>query len=313
MDIDPVCGMNVSSDTDKKFEFEGTRYYFCSTSCVDKFKVNSNKYIHSAEVDNKSSLAITAKSAKDSTHIATKNNVIFTCPMHPEIQNNGPGSCLKCGMALEPINAGAENDNAELKDMTLRFWVSLVFSLPLLLITMGDVIPGVDVGKWLGVVAFNWLQAILATPVVLWGGWPFYIRAWQSFKTWDLNMFSLIGLGTAAAFVFSLFALLLPSQLPDAFKMAAVHLFTLKRRRSSSLWYCWGKYLNFALDLKPTVRLSLYCNWLLIPPLELNQTVLKRSLLLIKLKWATNSGLNPVQMCQLMARYWKATQVSMNP
>ncbi|MBA3581272.1 MAG: heavy metal translocating P-type ATPase [Gammaproteobacteria bacterium] len=213
---DPVCGMTVEPNPEKSVEHEGTRYYFCSTKCVAKFRDNPHQYLtpqqNTASVSNKSDDKITAQSS-------SKKDVIYTCPMHPEIQQNGPGSCPKCGMALEPMNAVAEEDMSELRDMTRRFWVSLALSLPLLFITMSEFIPGINVHHWMGINTFNWLQAILGTPVVLWGGWPFFVRAWASFRTWNLNMFSLIGIGTAAAFLFSVFALLMPSALPEAFKM----------------------------------------------------------------------------------------------
>jgi heavy metal translocating P-type ATPase len=139
--------------------------------------------------------------------------------MHPEVQQIGPGTCPKCGMALEPMDAVAGEDTSELRDMTQRFWVSLILSLPLLFITMSEFIPGLNLHHRIGIDTFNWLQAVLATPVVLWGGWPFFVRGWASFQTWNLNMFSLIALGTGAAFLFSAFALLFPAALPDAFKM----------------------------------------------------------------------------------------------
>tara|TARA_R110001583_G_scaffold195499_1_gene374357 strand:- start:15628 stop:17976 length:2349 start_codon:yes stop_codon:yes gene_type:complete len=221
MNYDPVCGMKVSSaaasDSDKTVEWKGTNFYFCSSSCVDKFNANPEHYAHSGDKDSHSQ----AHDATQKTNQTADNeNTVFTCPMHPEIRQKKPGSCPKCGMALETTSPDDNDDNTELKDMTRRFWWSLSFSLPLLIITMGDLIPGVNVASWLGESPFNWLQAILATPVVLWGGWPFFVRAFESFKTWELNMFSLIGLGTAAAFIFSLFALLFSSQLPEAFKIA---------------------------------------------------------------------------------------------
>lgn len=155
------------------------------------------------------------------TRISQK--LLYTCPMHPEIQQDIPGICSKCGMALEPMHTGMdEEDNDELHDMTLRFWVSFALSLPLLLISMSDFIPTINLHHWMGMKTFNWLQAILGTPVVVWGGWPFFVRAWLSFKTWHLNMFSLIGLGTSTAYLFSFFALLFPSALPAAFKMNGV-------------------------------------------------------------------------------------------
>lgn len=229
MNYDPVCGMKISSDINsdnqKSVKWEGTVYYFCSSSCVDKFNVDPEHYVHSGEGDCHSHGAGTVKTDKDTNSTSDNKSsdnksAVYTCPMHPEIRQNKPGLCPKCGMALETTAPDSDNDDTELKDMTRRFWWSLCFSLPLLIITMGDIIPGVNVASWLGEGQFNWLQAILATPVVLWGGWPFFVRAFESFKIWELNMFSLIGLGTATAFIFSLFALLFSSQLPDAFKIA---------------------------------------------------------------------------------------------
>ncbi|MGB4813233.1 MAG: heavy metal translocating P-type ATPase [Methylophilaceae bacterium] len=205
--IDPVCGMQAKADPKKSVEHSGITYYFCSQHCVEKFRASPQQYLNPQT-------SVTIDQGKAST-----KNALYTCPMHPEVQQIGPGSCPKCGMALEPMDAATEEDTTELNDMTRRFWVSLVLSVPLLFITMSELIPGVNIHQWMGMNTYNWLQAILGTPVVLWGGWPFFVRAWASFKTWNLNMFSLIGLGTAAAFLFSVFALLFPSLLPPAFKM----------------------------------------------------------------------------------------------
>jgi heavy metal translocating P-type ATPase len=144
--------------------------------------------------------------------------VLYTCPMHPEVRQLGPGTCPICGMALEPMDAAADEDTSELRDMSRRFWISLALSLPLLIVTMSEMVPSVSLHRRIGADTFNWLQAALATPVVLWGGWPFFVRGWTSFKTWNLNMFSLIALGTGAAYLFSAFALLFPAALPAAFK-----------------------------------------------------------------------------------------------
>lgn len=205
---DPVCGMTVEQNPEKTVVHEGTPYFFCSDKCVAKFRENPQKY-----------LTQDPGAATETSKAAMGKDAIYTCPMHPEIQQKGPGTCPKCGMALEPMDAAAEEDMSELTDMTRRFWVSLAFSLPLLFLTMSEFIPGVNPHEWMSVNTFNWLQAALGTPVVLWGGWPFFVRAWASFRTWNLNMFSLIGIGTGAAFLFSVFALLVPSALPDAFKM----------------------------------------------------------------------------------------------
>jgi heavy metal translocating P-type ATPase len=207
--IDPVCGMKVSA-SEKSVEHDGITYYFCSESCVVKFRTNTKQYLNKPAASDIAPQASLQADAKDA---------IFTCPMHPEVQQVGPGSCPKCGMALEPMEATAEEDTTELDDMTRRLWVSAVLTVPLLILTMGDVVPGVDFHGWLGSTVFNWLQAALATPVILWAGWPFFERAWASFRNWNLNMFSLIGLGTSAAFVFSVVSLLFPELLPAAFKM----------------------------------------------------------------------------------------------
>ncbi len=201
---DPVCGMNVTANPEKSVEHAGHRYYFCSQRCIEKFRANPTQY-----------LAVPSR-VPDST---TPPGAIYTCPMHPQIRQVGPGPCPICGMALEPLDATSGEDDSELRDMTRRFWVSVVLTAPLLVITMSELVPALDLSHRIGANTNSWLQALLATPVVLWGGWPFFERAWASFRTWRLNMFSLIGLGTAAAFVFSVVALLFPGSLPDAFKM----------------------------------------------------------------------------------------------
>ncbi|MBI3898928.1 MAG: heavy metal translocating P-type ATPase [Gammaproteobacteria bacterium] len=207
--IDPVCGMTVSTNPEKSAEHDDRTYYFCSQGCVTKFRADPSHYLQKH--------ADAPRLSNPSAGSAT--DVIYTCPMHPEIRQIGPGSCPICGMALEPLMPTAEADTSELDDMTRRFWISVVLTLPLLLITMSEFIPGFDLHHRIGIAVFNGLQVALATPVVLWGGWPFFERALASFKRWNLNMFSLIGLGVAAAYLFSIFALLFPNALPDAFKM----------------------------------------------------------------------------------------------
>ncbi|MDQ2990498.1 MAG: YHS domain-containing protein, partial [Pseudomonadota bacterium] len=203
-ETDPVCGMKVAPKPEKSVEHEGQRYYFCSQRCIEKFRANPMQYV------------LAQPRAPTPPQAA---GVIYTCPMHPQIRQIGPGNCPTCGMALEPLDAASGEDDSELRDMTRRFWTSLVLTAPLLLITMSEFVPGLDLYQRFGMAKFNWLQALLATPVVLWGGWPFFVRAWVSFTSWRLNMFSLIGLGVAAAFLFSVVALLFPTSLPDAFKM----------------------------------------------------------------------------------------------
>ena len=147
--------------------------------------------------------------------------VKYTCPMHPEIVRDEPGDCPICGMALEPMTVTAEEPpNPELVDMTRRFWVGLALSVPLLAMAMGDMLPGAPVVAALGHAGFAWTQVALATPAVLWAGWPFFVRGWQSILRMRLNMFTLIAIGTGAAYLFSLAAVLVPDAFPASFRMA---------------------------------------------------------------------------------------------
>ena len=199
---DPVCGMKAAANPEKSAVHDGQTYYFCSTGCVAKFNADPMRYL---SPDRKSEPTGPA-------------DAIYTCPMHPEIQQVGPGSCPICGMALEPMHATIEEDTTELDDMTRRFWYSLVLSLPLLLLSMGELV-GFDATALLGHQGSAWLQGVLATPVVLWFGWPFLERGAQSFRSGHLNMFSLIAIGVMAAWLFSAIGLLFPGLLPEAFKM----------------------------------------------------------------------------------------------
>jgi heavy metal translocating P-type ATPase len=201
--VDPVCHMTVTASADKSVNHGGRTYYFCSHGCVTKFRADPDRYLQPPPT------RVSGASA----------DAIYTCPMHPEIRQVGPGNCPICGMALEPLMPSADADTAELDDMSRRFWVSVVLTLPLLVVSMSEFLPGLNLHHRIGAAAYAWLQALLASPVVLWGGWPFFVRAGASFRSLNLNMFSLIGLGVAAAYLFSLFALLLPDVLPEAFKM----------------------------------------------------------------------------------------------
>ena len=145
---------------------------------------------------------------------------VYTCPMHPEIVRDAPRTCPICGMALEPrtVSAAPEEDNAELRDMTRRFWISLGLSLPLLAFAMSDMLPSSPLRHIASARAIAWLQLVLATPVVLWGGWPFFERAWTSVVNRSLNMFTLIALGTGAAWIYSVVATVAPRLFPDSFR-----------------------------------------------------------------------------------------------
>jgi Cu+-exporting ATPase len=215
---DPVCGMAVDPAMAKhSFEFDKRTFYFCCGGCLEKFKADPAGYASG----NKAPIPMgTARTAPPSKASAQRRQ--YTCPMHPEVIRDHPGDCPKCGMALEPMTVGtAEEENPELVDMTRRFWISLAFTIPIVVLAMGEMIPGV-VGKG-GIIsprAGDWLELALATPVVLWGGWPFFVRAWKSFVSTHLNMFTLIGIGVGVAYGYSVVAVLLPGVFPAAFRDA---------------------------------------------------------------------------------------------
>lgn len=202
---DPVCGMSVSTESPNHLVHKGKDFYFCSAHCVKKFSEHPEQYLQAD---------LTPAAA---TKQVVAEGTLFTCPMHPEIVQEGPGDCPKCGMALEPMAITAEHDDTELRAMSMRFWISLVFSLPLLFFTMSEMLPGLNWHHRLGD-AYGWLQFALSTPVVMWAAAPFFRLALQSFSTRHLNMFSLIGLGVAAAYGFSVVALLFPGIIPLNFR-----------------------------------------------------------------------------------------------
>ncbi|MFC1593438.1 heavy metal translocating P-type ATPase [Candidatus Neomarinimicrobiota bacterium] len=207
---DPVCGMTVTEDSAVgTIEYQGEKYGFCSQHCYDSFSANPEKHISKSE-DNQ-------KMHMHDTHDENES-VTYTCPMHPEIVQKGPGDCPICGMALEPKTVSIdEQQNPELAIMTKRFWISAVLAVPLLLITMTAMFTKVEIlpNGWRA-----WLEFILATPVVLWGGAPFFKRGWKSIVNRNLNMFTLIALGTGVAYVYSIVATFLPNIFPDAFRNA---------------------------------------------------------------------------------------------
>ncbi|MBI3199595.1 MAG: cadmium-translocating P-type ATPase [Rhodospirillales bacterium] len=200
---DPVCGMKVKTAGAKNTTVhDGQTYYFCNPKCLQKFTAEPDRYLKPAE----------AAPAPD-----VPTGTIYTCPMHPEIRQIGPGSCPICGMALEPAEASLDHGpNEELIDMTRRMWIGLVLSLPVVALEMGGHLTNLHM--LLGQTTSNWLQFVLATPVVLWCGWPFFVRGWQSLKTRNLNMFTLIAMGTGVAWVYSVIAVTLPGLFPQAFR-----------------------------------------------------------------------------------------------
>ena len=197
---DPVCGMTVDPHTAKhRAQHTGRPYYFCSAGCQAKFTADPARYLDPASA--------TAKAEP------VPEGTIYTCPMHPEVRQVGPGSCPICGMALEPLLVSADTGpSTELVDMTRRFWIGLVLTLPVFALEMGGHLTGLV--DRLGQQNSNWLQLVLATPVVLWAGWPFFERGWASVKSRNLNMFTLIALGTGVAWLYSVVATVAPGVFP---------------------------------------------------------------------------------------------------
>src|SRR5688572_20156037 len=239
--IDPICGMTVEPRSAAgSFEYNGTTYYFCSKGCLQKFQQDPERFLQTPTPQLIQPVRI-ERAARSSGN--TRAQALFTCPMHPEVRQTTPGSCPKCGMALEPLQASLprskteytcpmhlevvrdapgscpicgmaleprtvtleEGPNPELADMTRRFWISAAFSAPLLVGAMAGVLPA-------------WLELALATPVVLWGAWPFFERAWSSVVHRSLNMFTLIGLGVAVAYGYSVVATIAPQLFPPGFR-----------------------------------------------------------------------------------------------
>ncbi|MFO1188374.1 MAG: heavy metal translocating P-type ATPase [Alphaproteobacteria bacterium] len=199
---DPVCGMDVDPRITPHHAFHGSQpYSFCSAGCKAKFVADPERYLK----------------PEPAPAAPVPAGTIFTCPMHPEIRQVGPGACPICGMALEPELITAEAaPNPELADMTRRFWIGLALALPVAALEMGGHLTGLHqaVPTYLS----YWIQGVLATPVVLWAGWPFFVRGWQSLRTRNLNMFTLIAMGTGVAWIYSLLAILAPGLFPAAFR-----------------------------------------------------------------------------------------------
>ena len=238
--VDPVCGMTISpADAVGQVNHQGQTYYFCSESCLNQFRANPSRFLGATKATPTSTTAeaeytcpmhpeVRQKGpgacpkcgmALEPVSVAPVTKTEWTCPMHPEIVRDAPGSCPICGMALEPQTVTLEEgQNPELVDMSRRFWMSAALTLPLLLIAMSDYIPGRPLAqlipeRWLG-----WSELVLATPVILWGAWPFFVRGWMSVVNRSLNMFTLIGLGVAVAYGYSVVATVFPALFPPAFR-----------------------------------------------------------------------------------------------
>lgn len=207
---DPVCGMSVSMESPHRANWEGAEFYFCSAGCRTKFIAAPEQHLGHSR----------------SKPEAGSKSTWYTCPMHPEVRQLGPGACPICGMALEPESGVREDDgpDPELIDFKRRFWVGAALSLPLLLLTMGPMLGLGGVREIFGERATLWIELALGTPVVFYSGWPFLGRGWRSFRTMKLNMFSLIAMGVMAAWGFSVTAVLMPGLFPDGFRDADGHV-----------------------------------------------------------------------------------------
>ncbi|MBU0499128.1 MAG: heavy metal translocating P-type ATPase [Gammaproteobacteria bacterium] len=210
--LDPVCGMAVSAESRHSFLHAGIEYHFCSAHCERKFAADPGHYLSHEQRQHAAGHGAGAPAEPPVP------GAVYTCPMHPEIQQGHPGACPKCGMALEPrtpagVTSG-EGRNEELIDMSRRFWLSAILVVPLFMLAMAaDLAPG-WLPAGLSMREVQWIEFLLATPVVLWGGWPFFLRGWHSLLGWHLNMFTLIGLGVGVAWGYSLVALLFPALFP---------------------------------------------------------------------------------------------------
>ncbi|WP_438277125.1 heavy metal translocating P-type ATPase [Nitrobacter sp.] len=202
--LDPVCGMSVDPQTSKhRFDHHGTTYHFCSAGCRTRFAASPQSYLD------------TSKAPPPPANLP--KDAIYTCPMHPDVRQVGPGACPICGMALEPELVSLDDaPNPELADMSRRFWIGLILALPVIVLDMGGHIAGAH--GWIEPRLSNWIQFAFATPVVIWAGWPFFVRGWQSLLTRNLNMFTLVAMGTGVAYLYSIAATFGPGLFPPAFR-----------------------------------------------------------------------------------------------
>ncbi len=232
-DIDPVCGMSVAADSPHRYVRNGLEFRFCCAPCRDRFGDDPARYLEGRDEpeviegamytcpmdpeivqDHPGSCPICGMALEPMGVPLPTTRVEYTCPMHPEIVQDRPGTCPKCGMALEPRTVEVEEKNEELIDMNRRFWISAALSLPVFVLAMlADLAPGL-LPEGLSMKTVQWIQFALASPVVLWGGWPFFERGWLSIRTMNLNMFTLIAIGVGVAWSYSVVALLLPGIFP---------------------------------------------------------------------------------------------------
>jgi Cu+-exporting ATPase len=242
---DPVCGMTVDPAKAATVEHEGTKFYFCCQGCATKFQADPAKYLQPKPAAPLIQLVVKKENTKTdytcpmhpevhnagpgscpkcgmalepATIEAPALRTEYTCPMHPEIVRNAPGSCPICGMALEPSTVAANNENPELIAMTRRFWIGAALTLPLLAVMVSDILPSHPIQHLLWGALLGWIEFALATPVVLWAGWPFFERGWQSVVHRSPNMFTLIAIGSGSAYLYSVVAVVAPGIFPAAFR-----------------------------------------------------------------------------------------------
>jgi len=246
---DPVCDMVVSGDSEYHYHHAGTEYYFCSEHCLREFKEHPDQYLTRGTSQSYGmpdrSMTYTCPmhpeiQQQGPGHCPRCGMALepmgvpvaavrtrYTCPMHPEVVQDHPGHCPRCGMALEPVTTVGEERNEELVNMSRRFWVCTALALPVFILAMAADLLSSRLPDWLSMRVVQWIEFVVATPVVLWGGWPFYVRGWQSVRTWNLNMFTLIALGVSVAWVYSVVALLAPQIFPPGMQMKGglVHVY----------------------------------------------------------------------------------------
>ena len=298
--IDPVCGMKVDPAASKhRFDHDGKTFHFCSARCQEKFSADPAAYL------------------KPAARLVTpvKAGTIFTCPMHPEIKQEGPGSCPICGMALEPLVATAEaQPNHELTDMTRRFWIGLVLSSPVFVLEMGGHVPWLGLHHLVPATVSTWIQFALSTPVVLWAGFPFFQRAWASVLNKSLNMFSLIALGTGAAYLYSLFAAFAPDLFPAGFRgMDNTVAVYFEAAAVITVLVLLGQVLELRAREQTGGAIRALLNLAPKTARRLTEGGKTRKSRFRKFRPATGCACVPATACRSMARCWRARARSMKP
>jgi Cu+-exporting ATPase len=226
--MDPVCDMSVDQDSPHSATHQGQTYFFCSAGCQAEFTADPDRYLtavadgqDASRESNATEAAVGADRGTGDRPASAGESAEYTCPMHPEVRQIGPGSCPICGMGLEPVTVSADSGpNPELVDMKRRFWIGFALALPVFLLEMGSHLFA-GVREAIPSTISVWVQFVLATPVVLWAGWPFFVRGWNSLRSRNLNMFTLVAMGTGVAWLYSVIATLAPGIFPDAFRSSS--------------------------------------------------------------------------------------------